>query len=214
MRPVPFFANTEDDTHCFQAAFRMVFKYFLPKEDFSWEKLEAMSDKRPGMATWPQRMLINLMGRGFDVKMVEGFDAQAFIQEGGTYLKRAFGVEAATWQSEHSDLVAEQHTYQEALDIGVAIEQRIPELFELANYLDDGYLLVCQVNAKKLNDLDGYIGHEVVVYSIDETTVGLHDPGLPPLPERNVDRQTFIEAWSSPNEASRNFIAVKYQGVA
>jgi hypothetical protein len=61
MQAVPFFANTPDDTHCFQAVIRGILKYFLPDRKFSWEELDRMSAQKPGMATWPQQMLINLL---------------------------------------------------------------------------------------------------------------------------------------------------------
>ena len=107
-KTVPFYGNTPDDTHCFQAAFRMIFKYFLPDREFSWEELEKMSAKVEGLGTWPSAMLIQAQKMGFDVITVEGFDAKAFIEEGANYLRQAFGEETGAWQVTNSDIPQEQ----------------------------------------------------------------------------------------------------------
>lgn len=41
---VPFYSNTPDDTHCFQAVLKMVLKYFQPEKYYSFEQLDKLSD--------------------------------------------------------------------------------------------------------------------------------------------------------------------------
>ena len=129
MKAVPFYPNLPDDTHCNQAALRMMLKYFLPDREFSWEELEKMTAKMPGKATWPAQMLINLIDMGFDVVMVESFDAEAFVKDGGDYLKREFGAETAEWQIANSDIPQEQRLYKKLLNSGVNYQKRIPTVW-------------------------------------------------------------------------------------
>jgi peptidase C3-like protein len=207
----PFFANTPDDTHCFQAVIRGILKHFLPDREFSWEELDHRSAKLPGMATWPQAMLVSLRETGFDVVAVEGFDGHDFIKRGADYLADAFGKEAADWQIAHSDIAGEQKNYQKMYDAGVKCENRIPNLSELRTYLQRGYLLECLVNARILNGKTGYVGHFVLVYDMDDSYVTLHDPGLPGHEAQQVPLADFEKAWASPNENAKGFVALKYE---
>jgi hypothetical protein len=208
-KEIPFYSNTPSNLQCFQASFRMVLKYFLPDREFSWEELDALSARLPGRATWPQQMLLNLHKMNFDVEMIEGFDGPAFIEEGEAYLKRTFGKEAAAWQVAHGNIPAEQKIYKELLATDVHVEKRLPNLDEMQYFLDRGYLIVCTVNSRRLNQTPGYVGHAVVIYDINDTSVTLHDPGLPARKARQLTRQAFTEAWADPNDDARNFIAVK-----
>jgi hypothetical protein len=209
---VPFFANTPDGTHCFQASIRGALKYFLPDRNFSWEQLEKMSGKEPGKATWPQQMLVNLKEMDFDAIMVEGFDGRDFIKRGSQYLIDTFGEKTANWQIKNSDVPQEQKRYQRLFDVGVRCENRIPQLDEIKEYLQRGYLVICTVNSRALNHKDGYVGHSVLVYAVDDTYVTLHDPGPKPQESRQVPLTAFEVAWANPSEKAKNFIALKYTG--
>lgn len=213
MKSVPFYGNTDDGLHCFQACFRMVLEYFLPDQNFSWEELDKMSAKLPGMATWPQRMLLNLHRMGFDVLMVESFDAEAFIAEGGEYLKRRSGERVAEWQISHSDLPQERQFYRDLLALD-CIQRRIPTLEDAKTYLDKGYLIICVVNSCRLWGKEGYVGHAVLVYDIDQKYVTIHDPGgdeVEAKPGRRVTRAKFEPAWADPSDQNKDLIAITYR---
>ncbi len=80
MKKVPFFSNTDDNTHCFQAMLRMILKYFLPEKDFSFAELDKFSGKVKGKWTWSSRALINLQKMGFELVNICCFDWQKFIR--------------------------------------------------------------------------------------------------------------------------------------
>lgn len=170
-----------------------------------------MSAKVPGKSTWPQQMLINLKEMDFDIVVVEGFDGHEFIKRGAAYLKDAFGKETAEWQTKNSDIPQEQKLYQKMYDLGVQCETRIPRLSEIREHLDRGYLVQCTVNSRALNHKEGYIGHSVLVYAVDDDYVTLHDPGPEPHENRQVPLEDFERAWATPHNHA-NFIALKYTG--
>ena len=64
---VPLYGNTKDDTHCFQAAIKMVMKYFWPKRSFTWKQLERMTAKIEGLWTWQYAGLIWMQDHGFEI---------------------------------------------------------------------------------------------------------------------------------------------------
>jgi len=191
----------------------MILKHFLPGRDFSMEDTEGLTGKRPGMATWPQQTLLSMRQLGFDVAMAEAFDVQAFIDEGGEYLRRAFGDQLADWQIANSDIPYEQGLYQQLQTSDVTLENRVPEFGDMKAYLDAGHLITCTVNSRKLNKKPGYAGHAVLVYDLDDQHVTFHDPGLPPLAGRRLTLNDFEAAWAYPNEQAKGFIAMKYKGV-
>ena len=211
MKAVPFYPNLPDDTHCNQAALRMMLKYFLPDCEFSWEELEKMTAKMPGKATWPAQMLINLADMGFDVVMVESFDAEAFVKDGGDYLKREFGAETAEWQIANSDIPQEQRLYKKLLNSRVNYQKRIPLMGDIRDYLKRGYLVKLTLNSRKLNHRQGYVGHSIVVYDINDENVTFHDPGLPAKESRIESLEHLEESWADPNDKAKELIAVKYK---
>lgn len=206
---IPFYSNTPDDTHCFQAVFKMILGYFLPKHPFSWDELDAMSAKQAGMWTWPQSILISLDALGLEATMIEGFDGKAFIEKGELYLRDTFGSQVAEQQIKYSNIDEEREAYRKAYALGMDIQNRIPDVADIRGYFEKGYLISCNVNSQKLNGKDGYIGHFVLVLGVGDSEIMIHDPGLPADPERLVSIKAFLEAWSDPNDTARNLIAVR-----
>lgn len=205
---VPFYANSEDDTHCYQAAIASVLKYFQPDKDYTFDQLDEMSAKREGLWTWQTQMSINLINAGFDVVSIDDFDISAFVNEGEEYLRRKYGDDVAEAQAKHSDIKQEQELSAKYLEIGEHI-QRIPSIEDVKLMLEKGYLIICNVNSMALSGNEGYVGHFVVVFGVDGEQILFHDPGLPPTPSRTETIELFNKAWAYPNEGARNLVAYK-----
>jgi hypothetical protein len=206
---VPFYPNDETNKHCFQATIHMVLGYFMPEHDFTMNELVRLSGSVDGMATWPSRMLLELDGMGFDIVMVEGFDGRDFIKRGAEYLRDTFGGDTAEWQIANSDIEKERSDYQQLYDRGIDLEKRIPDLEDIRRYMSDGYLVKCTVNSRRLGGMNGYVGHSVLVLSVSDDGVELHNPGLPACPNQKVSSETFNAAWAYPNDSAKSLIAVR-----
>ena len=205
---VPFYANTPDATHCFQAALRMVLKCFRPAEDYSWAELDAITAKEAGVGTWPFAGLTWLHDQGFDVRNIELMDNRRFALEGRSYLVEFLGEELVAATPLVPDLSLEQAAAAKFVET-VHCETRIPSFEDLGRLLADGYLVICNVNSRTLNEREGYSGHFVVVKSCDANELVLHDPGPPPTPRRRVIRGVFEKAWAYPTERAKNIAAIK-----
>jgi hypothetical protein len=204
----PFYPNTADDTHCYQAALRMVLKHFKPEEEYTWEELEKLTAKVEGLWTWPTQGLINLYSMGFEVIDVDDFNIEQFIEQGGEYLIKKYGKEVGELQINHSDIAQEQRIFSEYLELKIH-QERLPTLEEIKRYLDEDFLVGCNVNAYMLENEEGYAGHFVVLYDYDKEGFLLHDPGLPPQPERKISFEQFCKAWEYPDKSSRNLQAFR-----
>ena len=205
---VPFYSNTTDDTHCYQAALRMVLKYFLKDRDFTLIELETMTAKVSGLWTWPTAGMLWMKENGFDVIDMEVFDYRMFAQEGEQYLIDFFGEKVGVAQIKHSYIPQEIELAKELLGKQI-FKLVLPTYKTILKYLDKGYLVICNVNSHKLNNEKGYAGHYVVMKGYNEFGFTLHDPGLPAQENRFVNFEDFEKAWAYPNKKARNIIAFK-----
>lgn len=209
---VPYFRNTPDDTHCFQASLRMVLKYFWTDRDFTWEDLDTISSKQKDLWTWPMAGLTWLKSNGFDVVDVEDFDYGQFLNAPEDYLVSKFGELTAREQIAHSDINAELENTRQFLQ-AVHVENRQPDVHEISQFLKDCYLIIANVNAEALNDRPGFVGHFVVVIGVDSEGLIIHDPGLPGEENRHVSFERFTKAWAYPNEGAKNLMAFRFPAV-
>jgi hypothetical protein len=206
--PVPFYGNTPDGIHCFEASLQSVLKYFLPDRNFSMAEIEQITGKTEGLWTWPQPSLLWLHHHGFEVIQIEIFDYQRFINEGEQYLIEEYGERAGQEQISHSDITKERQICKAFLE-EIEVTKSLPDIDDLKAYLDKGYLLICSINSRALNEREGYVGHAVVVIGYTEQSLFLHDPGLPPQENREVPFALFEKAWAYPTERVKNITAIK-----
>lgn len=206
---VPFFSNTPDDTHCFQAFLRMVLKYFEPEKDFTWRELDRLTAKRAGLWTWPLAGMMWMSDRGYEVVDVEEFDYGRFVEEREGYLLEFYGSEGGAEQIAHSDIDQEVAMAQRLLQSGL-VTKGLPTLEMVGGLLDEGYLAGCLVNSRRLNGKNGYVGHFVLVKGMGEEGLTLHDPGLPPAENRPVSFGEFEQAWAAPDEKAKNVMGFRW----
>jgi hypothetical protein len=150
MRQVPFYANTADDTHRVQAAFRIMLKYFLPQTDFDWPKLDKITHKLKGKGTWWFAALPTLSQMGLQVRLIECFDYEKFYQDAG-YVLNFFRPELAEWHLEKTNLVSLRPLVPEFTKT-VDWRKRTANLADLDKLLADGWLCAINVNARTLNE--------------------------------------------------------------
>lgn len=211
MRQVPFYANTADDTHCVQAAFRSILKYYLPDLDFSFEQLDQISRKQPGKGTWWPPLLLELTKLGLTVKDIAPFDYRSFFQAGDAYVRSFYPDEVASYHLEKTNLPLIKPLLPEFLK-KVAVEARPATLIDIKTLLADGWLVAAAVNSRTLNDKHGFSGHVVVVFKFDDksSSFQLHDPGLPEQRNRRVSHAKLESAlnYAGPKNAAISAIKI------
>lgn len=212
IRAVPFYPNTDDDNHCYEASLRMVLKYFLPEKEYTWAELDQLTGKRPGYWTWPTQALLSLKDMGFDVLKLDLFDYEQFIERGNQYLIEIYGKEGGQAQIDYSDIGHEIEVAKKYITSGIH-KIDVPTLTDVKRLLDEGYLLILNVNARAFNGLDGYLGHFIVVYGYDDSSIHYHDPGLPPMEAQQRPFAEFLAGWEAGYPDAKNLQAIaKYQG--
>lgn len=206
---IPFFSNTSDNTHCFQACLKMILKYYFPKEEYSWEELDKISAKVEGLWTWPMAGLVWLNDKGLEIKNIEIFDYDSFISNGRNYLIEEFGKEVGEAQIKNSNIEQEINISKEFLK-KIKTEKRIPDVEDLIELIKNDYAIICNVNAIMLNNKEGYSGHFVLIKGIDDRNFIINDPGgAPGYENRLVDFELFHKAWAYPNERAKGIMAFR-----
>lgn len=207
-KDIPFYPNTDDNTHCFQAAFKMVLKYFYPKEKYSIEELDKITGKVESLWTWPTAGLIWLQEKGLKVANIDAFDYEEFIKKGGKYLIEEYGEEVGDEQIKNSDIEQEISLAKQFVNL-VDTKKEIPEIDDIKNLLKEDNIIIVNLNSRVLDGKGGYCGHSVVIKGLNNKEFIINDPGLPGIENRKVDFNTFKKAWAYPNEKSKNIMAFK-----
>lgn len=194
LRQVPFVPNALDDTHCLQAAYMSIAKYFDPTFSIPMDEWSVLTGYEDGMGTWAHAGLIWFKNNGYDVKHIEMFDFDAFIERPKEYMIELHGQEAGKWGYEHTNVPAEIERMKQ-LRAADLTEHREPTLEDVKHFLDEGHLVRLTINCQKLDSQEGYVGHAVVVTGYNDAYVTIHDPGLPAVPNRQVAFAELLAAW-------------------
>lgn len=209
-KKVPFYGNTPDDTHCFQAVIRMVLKYYFPAKDYSWKKLDKITAKAAGLGTWPMAGFLWLIEKGLEIKLFAIFDYQEFVDKGEQYLLEFYGKQVGKAQIENSNISQERKFAREFLT-KAKIGKRLPTIEDIKSFLKKDYLVCCNINSKLLNNETGYSGHFILIFGFADKHLYLHDPGLPPLENRKITFAQFEKAWAYPNENVKNIVTFRLE---
>ena len=205
----PFHGNAPDNIHCLQACAGMAIEAFTGNR-LDFPNLDELSGQSPGFYSWPLRITISLLDMGLEAKYIDIFNLNDFIQNPRNTLISFYGERVGTVQFEKSDI---PRVREDAIALiekyPHVLEYRTPDLTDIQNLLAQGYLLICNINAKKLAGKEGYSGHFVLVYGCTANTVTLHNPGLPPTPSQECSTENFLNAWSEGGDHYRSILAVR-----
>lgn len=207
MSNIPFYAQP-DSTSCYQACLKMILGALQPEKHYSWEELYTFCDKKPDKWTWPLRALINLSDTGFEVVNIESFDYDKFIIDPGVYMEEVFGKEMAESQVKHSDISAEVENAKTFVKT-ISTINRIPDVNDLKDLLDQDYKLLINVNVRVLRDKEGYAGHFIILKYINDEKVIINDPDGDNGENNGYPLEKFLKAWSYPDEKARNIMGVR-----
>ena len=201
---VPFVSNTQDDTHCYQASLSMIVRFYHPELKPTFRELDIACGRPKDKTSWPFQGLLYLKSIGIDVHIVTPFRYDEFAVEGVEYIRRMYGDEVAEWQDENSDIPTEMKRAVE-LSKELTLEYRNPTYEDILEALKDNPVM-CSINSAVTRGEGGYTGHFVVIKCCNSTGVYIHDPGLPAMSDRFVDRELFEEAWDGFSSAEARFL--------
>jgi hypothetical protein len=171
---VPFIENP--DTRCVPAVIAMILAYFMPEQPFTSEEVEKLCGYKKGHGTWKALSMLNLAKLGFQVRWIEDFDNERFAKDPKAYLRSILDDEAYKSQIANTNLEEEAERTQSYLASGLPFEKRPATDDEIKQFIDDGWLVHLEVNARVLSGKKGYDGHSILVVGYDDDNVTIHHP--------------------------------------
>lgn len=211
MLPIPFYANTRDNVHCIQACLKSVLKFFFPREQFSFRKLDRISAHAKGKWTWNSAWMLYLAHRGVEVIDIGGgFRYETFARSGEQYLRRLWPGEIFAEQRRFSNLKQEQKLARALIrQRRVRLINRPATFHDIRRLFREGYVLLCRINPFVLENKDAYGSHTVTLTDVQRRFVRFHDPGLPPRKNRKVAVRGFLRAMNYPKQRAASLVAVR-----
>lgn len=206
---VPFVPNTPDDLHCLQASFMTILKYFRPDVVMDWNEWSVITGFEEGKGTWPIAGMVWFKKQGFEVKHIEPFDFEKFIQDPIDYIKQQYSEEIAKYAIDNTNIPIEKKRAAELLKYTDVLENRNPTIEDIKDYLDRGFLVSVNINVRALNNGPGFVGHVVTIFGYDDEHIIMHDPGSPAVPHRLVAFEDLIKAWKDPETDTGEMTAVR-----
>lgn len=163
--------------------------------DYTWEEIDAIAHSVPGKATWTFPLESAFVKKGLHVKNIEPVDYAKLHSGGLDYFKTIVGKDSFEYTANKSNLESVLHLIPEFIDT-VEHETRRASIEEIIDYLKEGKLVACSINARILNNKPGLSLHFVLLYDFDGENIILHDPGLPAIPSRKVSPADFEKAFA------------------
>ena len=121
-------------------------------------QVENMTNFTPGKPTWPYFGMLSLASAGFQVKCIEHFDTNKFVAEPKIAIKEHINDdEIAAFIINESILENESNFALRCLQHpNITFEIRIPSLDDIMALINDGFLVIVNVNYYALLDEDKY----------------------------------------------------------
>jgi hypothetical protein len=195
---VPFIENPDD--RCVPAVIGMVLAYFIPDKVFSMSELEELCGYKRAEGTWKALSMLNMVKLGFKVYWIEDFDHDEFARNPKDYLKNILDSNSYEWQVQHSNLELEASRIKQYQAGGLPLETRQATNDDIRNFIDDGWLVHLEVNARVLSDRDGYEGHSILVIGYDDTGLTIHNPD-----GESGNKPNQYVSWEKLNKAWKEF---------
>lgn len=201
--------NNEADDRCYQACIQMVLETFQGPMDGS--KLDEATGYRAGKWTWPFQGMKHLVDNGLFVTYWDNFDAAAFTNSPNEWLINNYDSVDAKKILESSDIKEAATALNHLKDAaGYTHILQTPTLDTLKSVSLDDAAVIVPINSAILNGLgQKFVGHFVLLNSIDDQFVTFVDPGLPASLNRRVDRRKFLDAWQYPDSEGASLIVVE-----
>lgn len=167
----------------------MVFKHYLNK-DYTWNEIDRIGKATPGKGMWNVPFDVALAREGVRIRNIERTDFEALYRDGEQYLRTAYGPQNAEYYIKRSNVLDIREDIPKFLRL-IPHESRPAGIEETLQYLIDGTLIAAEINAGALNGTGKFNLHMVLLYGFENGSILLHDPGLPPQPNRKITVSEF-----------------------
>lgn len=212
----PFIPNP-DAFRCLQCTLLMALRHLGIAEHqgapLTLEHLDALTHRRPGEGTWTHAAYLALgTFDSLESLAYDTFDYEAFVDSPVKTLFDAFPPGAASQMASGFDLIEAASLAARLIESPpLVLNRAAPTLGDIDRLLDEGWLLIANVDAAQLSGQGLPSGHSVLLYARTQTGYFLHDPGTQGSGHqaRHLDREHFERAWTYLGIPRRELIALR-----
>ena len=204
--------NSATAEHCVHACFQMIFRTNLGGAVPSFDELDIIMLKKPGLYTWEHGLLARMPSFGFDTKIIWNFNLARLADDTGNYLIEHYGPEVGAENIRNSNLSDVALGARTLLQSDVAISHDELSLESIRELIADGYYILVTINQRTLQADPGYVAHNVFLYGYSSRGVYIHNPGPPSNAAAEIPWDLFDKAWSYPDTKARNIMAFRARG--
>lgn len=192
---VPFISNP--NTRCTVCCFGMGLSCFNPGKQYTMKDYEELCGFEEGKGTWKAQAMLNLAKQGFQVHWIEQFDYLQFAKDPKAYLRSILDDEAYEGQISNTNLELEAKRMQEYIDAKLPLENRQATNEDIKHFIDGGWIVHLEVNARPLSGKTGYDGHSILVtgYVDNEVIIQNPDGDSGNKPNQHVSWELLDKAW-------------------
>lgn len=205
----PFHANP-DNHHCLQCTLRMALETVRPGRSWTIDELDRLTLRRRGEGTWTHAAYLALGRLGVEARAYDRFDYAAFAADPLNTVLDTFPPRVAHAMAQGFDLVSAAGLARELLaQRPISIVSDPVDLTTVDGLVDDGWLVIANVDATILDGGERPSGHSLLVYDRTESAYIAHDPGTDGqgVASRHVPRHRFEAAWSFMGPEHRELLA-------
>lgn len=205
--------NSEDGLECLPACLAMSVEA-LGRHRLSLVEAGAIAGYKPGIETWPYRMIAWLSSNGYEVVHIDAIDPVKFATDPLAVLQdEGFDQETIEYFTKITDFGNESQAINEAVENGARFIKTLPSSSDLVDYLERKWIPILTLDAGVLTDQDlsGYQGHMVVVSGYDKAqgSVLVQDPGPPATWDLVVPIERVMRALRTPTDSSGTITCVR-----
>lgn len=180
---------------CALACYTMVAKYFFPGTTF--KQIAKASDWEPGYIVWAFKFWKWILDRGIRVTDYDLVSLQAWANEGMEGLQKSVSKkEFEFYKKGTKDLEAFSDDIRKIMKHkNFRYKRQKPKFSDLRSAFKSGAVCEVVLDARTLDDREGFSLHRVVIVDVNSDTVTFHDPRKIPRPARRESLDLFKRAW-------------------
>ena len=193
MLKIPYIPAPENA--CALACYTMTVKYFFPEVTF--KEIARISNWTPKFVVWPFKFWKWILDKGIKVTDYDLINYKDWGEHGASGLKNSLVEKEFNWVKANStdldELGKDIKGFFEHKNFKHLMQK--PSFSELEQAVSGGKVCEVVLNSHVLDRIKGFALHRVVVTDINNDIITFHDPRLKPRPNRQENKEHFIESW-------------------
>jgi hypothetical protein len=191
---IPFYKQSSSG-NCMQTQIKMALEYYYPEKEFTFEELDNLTGRTPGMWTWTSQLLPVLLDNKLDAYFYSTAPYDKIKEGGGEFIYEYYGGRVARTIIDKTNFKSFNYSVDKLKENDKFFNEKL-ELKDIENELKQSHVIILLIDSNVLSNRGGgYSGHGITITGMNETHFSIHDSGRGP--NLNFTKESLIEAWNA-----------------